>query len=174
MGTINYYTSNYITLGIEPCDSYDLEKDPKFMEEMQRRAEEYGNTIDYEIDQYIMDLYEDDITNIKIELKKHHFNYFHISIEPGYYEGFSLNIENNFCLYFNDYVEKREAQQEITELKHFLIECAGLGMEACSPGWCTGYYNYKDTLKAIREAVREMRQEVQNIPTWKQYEKETA
>ena len=174
MGAINYYTSDYITLGIKPYYTTDFEEDREFMEEMQGNTDEYGTSIDDEIEQYIADSYENDASNIECKLKKHRFEYFNVSIEPGYYEGFTINIENNYSVAFNDYVEKQEAQREITDLKRFLIECAGLGMVACSPGWCTGYQDYDGTIKAIREAVREMRAEVKKTPTWAQYERETA
>ena len=174
MGTVNYYTSNYITLGIKLYDRLDLEKDSEFMEEIQESAKEDDISIDDVIEQYIADLYEDDYSNIEYELKKHQFNYFHVSIEPGYYEGFTINIENNHSIAFDDYEEKREAQKEITELKQFLVDCAGLGLVACYPGWCTGYQDYKGTLAAIREAIHEMREEVKKTPTWRQYEREAA
>ena len=36
MGTINYGTSNYITIGIKSYDASDFEKDIDFMEELQK------------------------------------------------------------------------------------------------------------------------------------------
>ena len=44
-------------------------------------------------------------------------------------------------------------------------------MVKCSPGWCTGYSNYKETITAINEVVKEIREEVKTIPTWAQYER---
>lgn len=32
MGAINYFTSDYITMGFKPYDTYDFENDPDFME----------------------------------------------------------------------------------------------------------------------------------------------
>lgn len=64
---------------------------------------------------------------------------------------------------------KKEAQKEITAIKNLLTECAGLGLVQCFPGWCTGYNDYKGTLAAIKAAVKEMRQEMRQAPTWSQY-----
>lgn len=47
-------------------------------------------------------------------------------------------------------------------------------MVQCSPGWCTGYNDYKGTCKAIGTAIKAMRDEVKNTPTWTQYERESA
>lgn len=33
MGAVNYFTSDYITLGLRPYDSWELENDSDFMEE---------------------------------------------------------------------------------------------------------------------------------------------
>ena len=45
MGTVNYKTSDYITLGIEPLSAYDLERDPGFMEEITECAQEWNMDI---------------------------------------------------------------------------------------------------------------------------------
>lgn len=45
MGAVNYFTSDYITMGLRPYDSWELENDSDFMEEMRRECEEYGGTI---------------------------------------------------------------------------------------------------------------------------------
>lgn len=174
MGTVNYKTSDYITLGIEPISAYDLERDPVFMEEITAEIEEYGGTIEEAIYDYIRDTEEEDQSNIENELNKHHFYYYHIKIEPGYYEGFSLDIESNFPVAFNDWTEKREAQKEITEIKQFLLACVDLGLCEVWPGWCTSYKDRPTTIKAINKAVKEMREEARQTPTWSQYERQEA
>lgn len=168
MGTINYYTSDYITLGVRPYDIDDFKNDPDFIEEM---MELYGEVSDDLIYDYINNCYNDDHANIEFALDKWNFYYFHVVIKPGYYEGFSLDIENNFSICFDSYEDKRAAQKEITEIKQFLLGCAGLGLVKCTPGWCTGYYNYFETVKAIHAAIEEMREEVKRTPTWKTYSK---
>ena len=66
MGTINYGTSNYITIGIEPYDASDFEKDIDFMEELQNEVNEYGGTIEEAITNYIQDCYEADHSTISM------------------------------------------------------------------------------------------------------------
>lgn len=172
MGAINYFTSDYITLGIKPYSAADFENDADFMEEAQKRIAEYGGTIDDYIDEYIANCYDDDEDNTSSVLNNYNFYYFHIAVKPGYYEGFTLDIENNFPIAFDCWQDKREAQKELTQLKKCLLECAGVGMVQCSPGWCTFYNDYNGTCKAIEAAIKGMREEVKNTPTWRQYEKE--
>lgn len=167
MGTINYSTSDYITMGIKPYDIEDYINDESVIEDANENNESVEDYSKWLIDSD----YECDKTNIEYELNNHSFHYYHIVIKPGYYEGFTLDIENNYPVAYDDYTDRKEANKEITEIKQFLIDCAGLGLVACSPGWCTGYSDYKGTIKAIKEAIKEMRTEVKTIPTWKQYER---
>lgn len=145
MGTINYKTSDYITLGYNT------------------------NDIDYEDDFYFDDI-ECEYDEIKAILKKERFYYYHITIEPGYYEGFSIDIENNFSICFDDYAEKLEAQKEITRIKKFFIHIVNnYNVCAAFPGWCTGYADYKETIKEINDAINQMREEVRTTPTYYKY-----
>lgn len=169
MGAVNYFTSDYITMGLRPYNTNDFENDRDFMEELQQEVDEYGGTLENALSDYIQSCYESDYENIKCELEKHYFYYYHITIKPGYYEGFTLDIENNFSVALDSWEDRRDANKEITEIKQFLIDCAGLGLVACFPGWCTGYKDYNGTLEAIREAVKEMRSELKTVPTWTQY-----
>jgi hypothetical protein len=170
MGAINYKTSNYITIGLVPYDIDDLKNDKSFMAEAAEEVAEYGGVLDdnYLYD-YISDCYECDYDNIKYALEKHDFCYYHVVIEPGYYEGFTLDIENNYGIAYNDWTQKAEAQKEITEIKQFLIDCAGMGLVSCAPGWGTSYKDYAGTIADINRAIKEMREEVKHTPTWRQY-----
>ena len=172
MGAINYYTSNYITLGLRPYDRDELTNDHDFMEALQAEVDEYGGTVETALDSYINDCYSCDYDNIKTELEKHYFYYYHITIKPGYYEGFSLDIENNFPVALDSWEDRRDANKEITEIKQFLIDCAGLGLVKCSPGWCTRYSDYNGTIQAIKAAIKAMRDELKTVPTWAQYNRE--
>ena len=67
MGTINYGRSNYITIGIEPYDTSDFEKDIDFMEELQNEVNKYGGTIEEAMTNYIQDCYEADRELIEME-----------------------------------------------------------------------------------------------------------
>lgn len=144
MGTINYYTSDYITIG------YNL-KD-----------------VDFSLDDFSFDnLIQDDFDNVQAILKDYDFYYFHVTIKPGYYEGFSIDIEFNFNWCFDCWQDRAAAQKEITRLKAFLIECIKkFNCCAVAPGWCTCYYDYKTTLKKLNDAIKEMRAAVSNTPTF--------
>lgn len=169
MGTINYFTSDYITLGIKPYEVEDYLNDPDFMtflmEECNVNTDNRDEVLEYIYDEIQRD-YDDDYANVQYELENHIFTYFNVVLKPGYYEGFSIDIEHNFGYCYEDYSEKLEAQKEITEIKEFLMNCAGYGMVACSPGWCTGYSDYKSTVKAIKAAIAAMRDEVRSTPTY--------
>ncbi len=144
MGAINYKTSDYITIG------YNL------------------NNIDFASDDFTFDnIVQDDYESVKALLKNYYFYYFHVTIDPGYYEGFSIDIECNFSWCFDSWIDKQEAQKEITRLKAFLIECIN-NYSCCvvSPGWCTTYYNYKDSVNKLNQAIKEIRQHVKSIPTY--------
>ena len=177
MGAANYSTSDYITMGLKPYDVDDITNDSDFMDFIR---DEWGVDITDQEAVYnaacdeISTYYESDYENIEFELNKHNFHYYHIAIKPGYYEGFTLDIENNYGLAYDSWEDKREAQKEITEIKQFLIACAGMGLVKCSPGWCTGYSDYNGTIKAIGAAIKEMREESRAIPTWAQYCREGA
>ena len=103
-------------------------------------------------------------------IDKYSFYYFNVAIEPGYYDGFIVQIENNFPVAFDWYQEKNDAQKEITQLKKCLLElCKKAGLVEVFPGWCTGYSTEAETRQAIKKAVQEMRSDVQSVPTWALY-----
>lgn len=142
MGTINYKTSDFITLGYN-C-----------------------NNIDYD-DEYYHEIITDYYDQIAHRLTQYYFYYFHVSLEPGYYEGYYIDIEHNFTYCYDNYNEKRAALKEITQIKKFLLECINdFECIAVAPGWCTGYADYKTTLKELAAAIDEMRETVKNTPTW--------
>ena len=151
MGTINYGTSDYITLGYN-LNWYD--SDFETWEEMEEEKQ-----LDIE------EAYE----NIRFVLDKYNFVFFHIAIEPGYYEGFYIDIENNYSCFFQDAQDKREAQKEVTKLKAFLMECVDLGLVQVWPGWCTSYKTHEETIAAIKTAIKKIRAEIRDTPTWYTY-----
>lgn len=171
MGTINYKTSDYITLGLRPYDVDDFINDDDFIEQYAEWVGRGNSTAEEFAYQVIGDYENDDYENVKSILGKDgHRGFFNVTIEAGYYDGFSLNIENNFPVAFDCWQDKRDAQKEITEIKRLLIECAGVGMVACYPWWCTTYEDYAGTIKKINEAIKAMREEVRTTPTWSWYE----
>ena len=143
MGAINYNTSDFITIGYN-C-----------------------NNIDYE-DEYYHEIITDYYDQTVQARARYYFCYFHVTVEPGYYDGFYIDIESNYHYFYNDYEEKRLALKEITQIRKFLYECVS-DYECCavSPGWCTTYYDYTDTLKKIDGAIMEMRKTVKATPTWR-------
>lgn len=147
MGAVNYYSSDYITMAVKP-----------YSEEMDDFDRECNYAADFEIAEEI--------------LSKYNFYYFHIVLKPGYYEGFSVDIEYNFPVAFDNWAEKAEAQKEVTTIKAALLDLAGYGLVSCCPGWCTAYEDYTGTKKAIRSAIKEMREEVRATPTWYIYNRQ--
>lgn len=145
MGTINYKTSDYITIGYN-CNNID----------------------------YSDDYYNDDIQMyfdyIAANLEQEHFYYYHVKLEPGYYEGFSIDIEFNFAICFDNYEDKQLAQKEITRIKTFLTRCIN-EFECCAvhPGWCTGYSDYKNSLIELNAAITQMRIAARQTPTYSTY-----
>lgn len=143
MGTINYKTSDYITIGYN-CDF-----------------------IDYD-DEFYFDDINEFYEMVKNRLNLEYFYYYNIKVVPGYYEGFSIDIEFNYKWCFDDYRDKREAQKEITQIKKFLLECINdFELYVVFPGWCTTYKNRIESIKLLNEAIKEMRQEVKNTRTYR-------
>ena len=132
---------------------------------------EKEENIDFETQQEDYILYCEDIYGmIKKELNKYNFYYYNITLKNGYYEGFYINIENNFPICYDDHNDKKEAQKELTTIKAFLHFCVDNGLNVCFPSWCTSYLNYKESNTAIDEAIKEEREKVKDIPTWLYYE----
>jgi hypothetical protein len=145
MGTINYGTSDFITIG------YDC------------------SVIDYD-DKYHHEIIQDNYDQIAYRLKDYRFYYFNVKLEPGYYEGYYINIEFNYSLCLDDYHDKRAAQKEITLIKRFLLECINdFDCVACYPGWSTGYDTYNASLKELDDAIYLMRETVKQTPTYRQF-----
>ena len=142
MGTINYNTSDYITLGYNCSD------------------------INYE-DEFYYDNINCEYDEIAALLRNEFFYYFHITLEPGYYEGFIIDIENNFSLFYEDYSGKLEALKEITRIKNFLLYIVNnFNISVVYPGWCTSYGDNKKTVLEIKNAIKEMKYTVKDTPTF--------
>ena len=143
MGAVNYYTSDFITIG------YNL------------------NFVDY--DEFYNDIITDYYEQVKYRLNQEKFSIFTVELVPGYYEGFTIDIKLDYC-YFDDYIEKQAAQKEITNIKKFLLECIN-DFECCAvfPGWVTTYNDYNESIKLLDIGIKEMRKAARNTPTYKNY-----
>lgn len=142
MGTINYKTSDFITIGYN-C-----------------------NNIDYE-DDFCYDDINIIYDELQARLNTYNFYYFNVRLEPGYYEGFTIDIELNYKWCFNDSAEKKDALKEVAQIKRLLLQSVN-DFELCAvyPGWCTAYCDYNETNKKLNEAIKEMRATVSNTPTY--------
>lgn len=163
MGTINYGTSEYITMGIKPYDADDIARDADFIEWCNENgytdADDIYNLAYDELNNY----YDCDRANFECALNNYNFEFFAPSIVPGYYEGLYVELNPNFDFY--NYDDKRRAQKEVTQLKKFLFYIAGCGFVACFPFWVTSYRDYNGTLQEINDAIKEMRADIKKADT---------
>lgn len=148
MGTINYGSNDYINIGMDlkQFDNIYNYKDRQF---------EYETELQF--------LYEE----IDELLNKYNFDYFTVKLKPGYYEGFYIDIDFDY-LWLESY-EKPIILKELTQLKQFLLKCSSFGMVKYSPEWCMGYYNEKETIKAIKETIKATKETIKKYPTYKKY-----
>ena len=174
MGTINYGTSEFITLGIKPYEVDDYLKSDDFMEFVREWYPEFleddSALENLAYDQMSFD-YDADRENAESIINSFGFDFFKVSIEPGYYEGLYINIEYDDGA-IETWEDKRTAQKEVTQLKKMLVELAGCGYVAVWPGWVTSYFDYNETVKQINAAVKEMRAKVRTTQTNMQYWRE--
>ncbi len=150
MGTINYKTSKYVTLAIEPVD-YDEEEDWELISE------------------WYADL-ESEVSDL---IDEYEFKYLKVKTVYGYYEGFSIDIEDEFGIdwtgeYWN-WEDKADAQKEITRLKGLLYRLLDMGLCVCTPSWCTGYCDPVESRRRIRAGIKEMREECKKADTISKY-----
>ena len=155
MGTINYCSNKYITLGVNVDYLYE------------EKEELDDNDIYYDEDDYLSD-YFDEIQDI---IDKYNFEYFIVKLKAGYYEGFYVYIKDYDYAFFDNSYEKNETLKEATKLKKLLIELAENGLVACFPGWCTSYLSKEGSKEEIKEAIKQIKQDIKKIPTYKIYKR---
>lgn len=139
MGTINYGTSKYITLGLEPFAFSDYEDEP--------------GECDYFSRSYDMEDLQRDAEQI---LECYNFKFFDVSIISGYYEGFYIDISDVSPFLFDE-SDLPEAFREANCLGALLLRFIKLGLAQCFPGWCTGYASAEESKKAVAAAVCTMK-----------------
>jgi hypothetical protein len=144
MGAINYKKNKYVTLALKTDFLYEEDCD-----------EEEGNDTIYFI-------YEE--TNFII--KQYNFEYFDISIENGYYEGFYIDFD-----FKRDYIESWKdralLQKEITQLRRLFIELVDYELNVCFPGWVTTWLDYKQSKEAVNEAIKKIREAAKKLEIWR-------
>ena len=143
MGTINYGYNKYFNMGMNLSLNYD---EYDYMGEFNYLIEETQET-----------------------LNKYNFEYFKVTLEYGYYEGFYIDIDFDYL--WVDYYEKALILKELTQLKKLLFELCYIGLVRYSPGWCMGYSDEQTTIKAIKECIRETKENIKKYPTYKTYRK---
>lgn len=147
MGTINFSTGDFLTLANEDFDPF------KYTET------EYEEAMD------------DLLYDVKAILNRYSFNegYFKVTLEYGYYDGFSVTVDEGDWSYFDDMDEKNLAYKAVRDLQECLTKLAEAGMISCCPGWCTTYKDYKNTLRDIRKACSRVRMYIRKTPTYRTY-----
>lgn len=165
MGTINYKSQDYITLGLKPYDVDDFINDAAWIDDLKEIYDTDSLTDDQIWQAFNNDVfdgyYPSDRENAESIINNYRLYYYDVSIQPGYYEGYYIAIQDNYKI--DCYAGKLDALKELTQLKHLLIELAGVGYVSCICGWCMGYADYKGTLRHINRAIKEMKQDVMQL-----------
>ena len=165
MGTVNYKTSDIITLGLRPYEARDFELDPDFMEDARERCDENGCSLFDWIEGTINEYTEDDRQTAKHIISRYSFEFFHVSIEPGYYEGFSVNISDDLPGEYWDAEEREQALTDAANLGDMLKELVNDAcLVECCPGWCTTYQDPAHSLMNVKKAMRELIAEINDTP----------
>ena len=153
MGAINYSNNKLFNLGLN-------------YEEIKEIIErDFANEEDADIDQINYDevcfIYEE-CNNI---LNKYDFNYYDIKLESGYYEGFYLTIDFKYN-YFDNFIEKKQAQKELTQVKKCLLELINAcGLVSYHAWWCDTYYSKEETISMLKEFVKTERKRIADTLT---------
>ena len=165
MGTVNYKTSDIITLGLRPYEPRDFELDPDFMEDARKRCEENGCSLFDWIEGTINEYTEDDRQTAADIISKYRFEFFQVSIEPGYYEGFSVYISNDLPGEYWDADERQQALTDAANLGNMLKELVNTAcLVEVWPGWLTTYHDTDRTLQDIRKTIRGLIYDINDTP----------
>lgn len=165
MGTVNYKTSDIITLGLRPYEPRDFELDPDFMEEARERCEENGCSLFDWIEGTINEYTENDRQTAEHIISRYSFEFFQVSIESGYYEGFSVYISDDLP---GEYWDADERQQALTDAANLGDMLKELVNDACLvevwPGWCTTYQDPAHSLTDVKKTIRGLIYDINDTP----------
>ena len=155
MGTINYGTSKFITIGLNPDNFEDyVDEDGKVYEGSRYELMD-------DVRQWIENLFEE--SGVKDN------SAYAVKIESGYYEGFYINITDEY-LYFDDEEDREEARQELENVFSFLNGAVDKGLCVVHPSWATSYLDYMQSKEELEEAYQAALIECSEKPDYKKFQ----
>ena len=160
MGTINYLTSDIITL-VHDTNLYDRDfiRDECLLNDSDIDPDDVTDSdIDFVIDNFINDQISELENYVRFEAPTMEF--FELSVKYGYYEGAQLVIDDSTKYGFDSIEERDDAIKEVDTLKSVLLAVRELGFRACAPSWCPKYYNDDETLAKIDDAINELKNKI--------------
>ena len=148
MGAINYGTSAFLcSIGYNLNNG--IEDDEEAQDDQRWTAEEVQD-------------YLDDLS----------LCFYDIEVKPGYYEGFYLDISDINGDYYCDDDCKNERIKELHLIGRALIHLTNYyGLVNYTPGWCMGYGTTDETIRLIKQAVKDEITAIHNLKN-ESYEKE--
>ena len=167
MGTINYGTNKILlTIGY------------KFYYPSDDEIKEYSNeneTTETEANDILLDdcffWMEESFNYLNSLIHKNNFNYYDVTLESGYYDGFYFSIKDKYY-YLDFYNDKKEMLKELTIIKNILIEAIKYyNCFVVYPGWCSSWLKEKESINELNEAVKKERLRIKNLHTEKTFEK---
>lgn len=161
MGAWNYRTSYVITVAdydIHYMHSIEEIEDTMVNNECDKKSAE---NILYQQHQ---DDTEERFKSVCDLFKNQEFEYYSVSVDEGYYEGFQIAISREQLAFDNSY-QRKEMNKELTRIKNKIIVAINeYIMRVCYPGWCIGWEDTIDkSLKALNEAIKEERKVINNL-----------
>lgn len=162
MGTINYLTSDVITL-VHDSSMYDRDfiRDECILNDSDVAPDDVTDSdIDFVIDNFINDQISELDNYVDFEAPSMEF--FKLSVKYGYYEGAQLVVDDATKYGFDSVEERADALKEADTLKTALLDVYNLGFRACSPSWCSKYYNDDETRLEIDNAINELKNRINN------------
>ena len=161
MGTINYLTSDVITL-VHDSSVYDRDfiRDECILNDSDVAPDGVTDSdIDFIIDNFVNDQMSELEKYVNFDAPTMEF--FKLSAEYGYYEGAQLVIDDTTKYGFDCSQDKKQALKEANKIKnilHYIV--SEYGFMACCPSWCPAYYDTKQTHARIDTAIKELKNRI--------------
>ena len=162
MGTINYFTSDIVTM-VHDSNLYDRD----FIREeciLNDSDVDPDDVTDADIDFIIDNFINDQISELEnyVGFDAPAMEFFKLSVKYGYYEGAQLIIDDSTKYGFDSEEERADALKEADTLKTALLDVYELGFCACAPSWCPKYYNHDETTQEIDNAINDLKSRITN------------